>query len=164
MKSVFLLQNQHKRLLNKQGEWVDGREANTLYRSVHRDEALNQMIEVNSRDYTLRIKVLECELNDRGVPLLKDEDMPPLGEASTTLDAVADDSADVLAVEDSEPASAEVQVDVAGDEAAQTTPDATAVELEAAVDAGDDAELETADNHEPGAGSEADEKLSASLF
>lgn len=96
MATIFLLQNQHKLLLNKHGEWCDGREANTLYRSVHQDEALNQMVEANSRDYTLRIKVLECETNERGLPLLKDEDLPPLGSTETDLEetpvAASDDS------------------------------------------------------------------------
>ncbi|MGH1371776.1 MAG: hypothetical protein ACRBBW_07075 [Cellvibrionaceae bacterium] len=90
MATIFLLQNQHKLLLNKQGEWCDGREAATLYRSVHHDEALNQMVEANSRDYTLRLKVLECETNDRGLPLLKDEDLPPLGSAGADLEADAE--------------------------------------------------------------------------
>ncbi len=84
MSQVFLLQNQRKHLLSKQGEWVNGREAGSLYRTVHRDEALNQMIEVNARDYTLRIKILECTLNDRGLPLLKDEDLPPLVESDVS--------------------------------------------------------------------------------
>ena len=79
MTQVFLLQNQHKELLNKRGEWVDGREARSLYNSLHRDEAINQKIEVNSKDYTLRLQILECERSDKGVPLLKDGDLPPLG-------------------------------------------------------------------------------------
>ncbi len=90
MTVIFLLQNQHKLLLNKRGEWCDGREANTLYRTAHRDEALNQMVEANSRDYTLRLKILECETNDRAIPLLKDEDLPPLGTTGATLDADID--------------------------------------------------------------------------
>lgn len=79
MATVFLLQNQHKELLNKQGDWTDGREAKSLYSTIHRDEALNQMIEVNSKDYTLRIKLLECERNEKGIPLVQDDDLPPLG-------------------------------------------------------------------------------------
>ncbi len=90
MATIFLLQNQYKLLLNKHGEWCDGREASTLYRSVHHDEALNQMVEANSRDYTLRLKILECETNDRGIPLLKDEDLPPLGSSGSELDAIPD--------------------------------------------------------------------------
>lgn len=92
MNTIYLLQNQHKRLLNKQGEWVDGREASTLFRTPHRDEALNQMIEVNARDYTLRIRILECTLNERGIPLLKDEDLPPLGEPSSAPPTAVDDN------------------------------------------------------------------------
>ncbi len=118
MATIFLLQNQHKSFLNKQGEWCDGREAASLYRTVHRDEALNQMIEVNSRDYTLRIKILECETNDRGLPLLKDEDLPPLGETGTTLEVDASD------------ASADVGEASAQADAGSTTPVATHVELE----------------------------------
>lgn len=123
MSTIFLLQNQHKYLLNKQGEWVDGREANTLFRTPHRDEALNQMIEVNARDYTLRIKILECTLSDRGLPLLKDEDLPPLGDPSTALETEAGE----LSVEEGD-SSAIIE---AGDrQPADTTPDATPVELE----------------------------------
>lgn len=123
MNSIFLLQNQHKHLLNKQGEWVDGREANTLFRTPHRDEALNQMIEVNARDYTLRIKILECTLNDRGLPLLKDEDLPPLGDASTALETAADESP----IETSDSAAT---AEAEQHQAADVTPDVTPVELE----------------------------------
>lgn len=92
MNTIYLLQNQHKRLLNKQREWVDGREASTLFRTPYRDEALNQLIEVNARDYTLRIRILECSLNERGIPLLKDEDLPPLGEPSSAPPPAVDDT------------------------------------------------------------------------
>jgi hypothetical protein len=78
MAQVFLLQNQHKQFFTKQGDWGDGRDAGHLYRTAHHDEALNQMIETNAKDYTLRIKVLACETNDRGVPQIADEDLPPL--------------------------------------------------------------------------------------
>lgn len=78
MSKVFLLQNQQRLLLNKHGDWVDGREAAGLFRTPYRDEALNRMIEVNSKDYTLRIKLLECDLNERGNPRLNEADLPPL--------------------------------------------------------------------------------------
>ena len=123
MATVFLLQNQHKLLLNKQGEWCDGREAASLFRTVHHDEALNQMIETNARDYTLRIKILECETNDRGLPLLKDEDLPPLGEAGTTLETDGEDTA-VATTDTLEP-----QETVVAD-----APEAAQVELETAAE------------------------------
>ncbi len=79
MNQVLLLQNQDKLLLTKQGEWSDGRDAGCLFRTEHKDEALNQMVEANSKDYTLRIHMLTCDVNERRVPQLKDEDLPPLG-------------------------------------------------------------------------------------
>ncbi|GAA5315876.1 MAG: hypothetical protein AseanaTS_10810 [Candidatus Pelagadaptatus aseana] len=86
MAQVFLLQNQRKQFLTKQGDWGDGRDAGHLYRTVHHDEALNQMIETNAKDYTLRIKVLECATNDRGVPQIADEDLPPLSLAESEIE------------------------------------------------------------------------------
>lgn len=83
MSQVFLLQNQDKRFLTKQGEWCDGRDTGHLYRTVYRDEALNQMVECNARDYTLRIHITTCSTNDRGVPQIADEDLPPLDIADS---------------------------------------------------------------------------------
>jgi len=95
MAQVFLLQNQHQGLLNKRGEWVDGRDARSLFSTLHHDEALNHKIEVNAKDYTLRITILECERSDKGVPLLKDEDLPPLGSCLTSTPVKADVAKDV---------------------------------------------------------------------
>ncbi|MBR9909469.1 MAG: hypothetical protein GYB33_03840 [Gammaproteobacteria bacterium] len=99
MKSVFLLQNQDKLLLNKHGEWVDGREVASLFRTAHRDEALNQMVEVNTKDYTLRIKLLQCPVNERGQPQPRAEDLPPLmaGGASAANDDARVTAADSAA-------------------------------------------------------------------
>ena len=77
MSQVFILQNQDGYFLSKQKEWVDGREANQLYRSPHHDEALNQMVEVNAKDYTQRIKIVDCVLNDKRQPQLDPESLPP---------------------------------------------------------------------------------------
>ncbi len=89
MAQVFVLQNQHRQFLSKQREWLDGHDANSLYRSAHRDEALNQMVEANSKDYTLRIRVLACEANAKRNPIISDEDQLPLAEtevSETTVD------------------------------------------------------------------------------
>ncbi|BFM13973.1 hypothetical protein R50073_01560 [Maricurvus nonylphenolicus] len=76
MKQVFVLQNQLKQFLTKSGEWSDGRDANSLYRSEHKDEAINQQFEVSSKDYTLRISLLKCTLNDRRNPIIPEEHLP----------------------------------------------------------------------------------------
>lgn len=83
MSQVFVLQNQDGYFLSKQKEWVDGRDAVVLYRCVHHDEALNQMVEVNAKDYTQRISIVECELNPKRHPLLDPDTLPaPITETS----------------------------------------------------------------------------------
>ncbi|TQV82517.1 hypothetical protein FKG94_07210 [Exilibacterium tricleocarpae] len=84
MSQVFILQNQHQQFLNKHNEWVDGRDASALYKTPHRDEALNQMFEVNAKDYNQRIKILPCVTGERGLPVIDPDQLPaPAGEAAT---------------------------------------------------------------------------------
>ena len=68
MSHVYVLTNQHKQFLSKSNEWLDGREAGKLFRSPHKDVAINQMFEANTRDVNLRIKLLQCELSAKGQP------------------------------------------------------------------------------------------------
>ena len=86
MSDVFILQNQDGCFLNKQKEWTDGRDAGQLYRSPHHDEALNHMVEVNSKDYTQRINIVECPLSDKRQPMLDPDTLPaPLPEDQAEL-------------------------------------------------------------------------------
>ncbi len=62
----------------KDQQWVDGRDARLLYRTTYKDEALNQLFEVNSKDVNLRIKLVECELNEKGNPVIDDDWLPAL--------------------------------------------------------------------------------------
>ncbi len=78
MSQVFILQNQQQQFLSKQNEWVDGRDAASLYKTSHKDEALNQMFEVNAKDYNQRIKILACEVSERGLPLIAADQLAPL--------------------------------------------------------------------------------------
>ncbi|MEW5249474.1 hypothetical protein [Microbulbifer discodermiae] len=68
MTHVYVLTNQHQLFLSKSNEWIDGREAGRLFRSAHKDVAINQMFEANTRDVTLRIELLECPLDSKGWP------------------------------------------------------------------------------------------------
>lgn len=100
MKTAFILQNQHKLLLNKQREWVDATDLKSLYQTPHKDEAINQKVEVNAKDYTQRIHLLECPLNDKGLPQIPEGALPeplPKADAQPTeqaglLDAQAGDA------------------------------------------------------------------------
>lgn len=109
MKKVFILQNQHKSFLNKHSEWVDGRDANTLFRTPHKDEALNQMFEASSKDYTQRVQLLECPLNERNIPVIAEEHLPPVMAPAPAEDAIeseAHSETEFTRAEVSEPAPA----------------------------------------------------------
>ncbi|AWF83179.1 hypothetical protein BTJ40_21475 [Microbulbifer sp. A4B17] len=68
-----MLTNQHQQFLSKSGEWTDGREPNKLFRSEHKDVAINQMFEANTRNVSLRIELLLCELSIKGQPQIPEE-------------------------------------------------------------------------------------------
>ncbi|MCX2778663.1 hypothetical protein [Microbulbifer thermotolerans] len=84
MSHVYVLTNQHKQFLSKSNEWIDGRDVARLFRSEHKDVAINQMFEANTRDVSLRIELLECALNAKGHPQIPEE---ALGEPPVLADA-----------------------------------------------------------------------------
>jgi hypothetical protein len=76
MTQTFILQNQDKLFFGKNKEWVDGYDANALYKTLHKDEAVNQMFEITSKDYKQRVKVLACDLDEKALPIIDSEIMP----------------------------------------------------------------------------------------
>jgi hypothetical protein len=68
--TVFVVKNQHGQYLSKQQEWLDGTDNQSLYRTRHRDEAINTVFEVSSRDIYLRAESVVCELDAKGNPAL----------------------------------------------------------------------------------------------
>jgi hypothetical protein len=76
MSELFILQNQEKLFLGKQNNWLDGRDLGALFKTAHKDEAINQMFEASSKDYRQRIKVISCTANEKGLPLIDPEIMP----------------------------------------------------------------------------------------
>lgn len=77
MSDVYLLQNQDKLFLGKQKDWLDGRDRNSLFKTPHKDEAVNQRVEISAKDYTQRIALLLCPIDERGLPVIAAEDLPP---------------------------------------------------------------------------------------
>jgi len=68
MTTVFVIRNQQGLYLNKQQEWVGGTEAVSLYRTLYKDEAINTVFEVSSRDVYLRAEAISCSLDAKGNP------------------------------------------------------------------------------------------------
>lgn len=67
--TVFVIKNQAGQFLNKHQEWVDGDDRQALYRTAHRDEAVNTVFEVSSRDVYLRAEAVACAVDSKGQPL-----------------------------------------------------------------------------------------------
>lgn len=70
MTDVFILENQHHQFLDKQGNWIEPAQSSQLYRTVHRDEAINLKVEHSVRDPGLRVSIRSCSLNQKGQPQL----------------------------------------------------------------------------------------------
>ncbi len=77
MSELYILQNQDKLFLSKQKDWVDGRDRNSLFKTLHKDEAVNQRVEISAKDYRQRISLLLCKADERGLPVINTEDLPP---------------------------------------------------------------------------------------
>lgn len=106
MSQVFVIRNQVGLYLSKQREWVSGHDPQQLYRSAHKDEAINTVFEVTAKDLYLRAAPLECDLNDKGQPVVEPGDRalvqapeveaaePPSADASTATTAPLEASSD----------------------------------------------------------------------
>lgn len=107
MSQIFILQNQHKLFFGKNKEWVDGYDANALYKTPHKDEAVNQMFEITSKDYQQRVKVISCAADEKALPIIASDIMPaPLPKVPKPPKASADlfaEAAPDLASEDDAP-------------------------------------------------------------
>ena len=76
MTQIFILQNHDKLFFGKNKEWVDGYDANSVFKTLYKDEAINQMVEISSKDYKQRVKVVTCEVNEKGLPIIDPDIMP----------------------------------------------------------------------------------------
>lgn len=76
MTELYILRNQQGYFLGKQKDWLDGRDRGALYKTPHKDEAINLKVEVSAKDFEQRIRILTCEADERGLPLLAVDDMP----------------------------------------------------------------------------------------
>jgi hypothetical protein len=98
MATLYTLQNQHGYFLQKKSAdkiskashlWGDGQELNKVFRSTHKDEAINMMFEAGSQDVALRISIKEYPANAKGLPTIPADDLPaPLPKVVSELNHV----------------------------------------------------------------------------
>lgn len=77
MTKVFVVTNQYGMFATKHKEWQDGREPKLLFRSPHKDEAINLVFELSSKDIDLRAEVISVDLNDKKQPVVDVTAEPP---------------------------------------------------------------------------------------
>lgn len=94
---VFVIRNQLGQYWARSGEWVDGREPQRLLKQKHRDEAVNQLVELSAKDIDLRGEVLACSLGEKREPEVEvsEHRTPTLAEKA------AAEAASAKAIEDS---------------------------------------------------------------
>ena len=85
MKQLFVIRNQHQHYLGRNHDWVDGSHPPALFRTPHRDMAVNELFEVNVKDFALRGEIIVCETNERGLPVV--EVLNPIVESVQDADA-----------------------------------------------------------------------------
>jgi len=85
MITLYVLQNQHGYFLQKtiadktakiRYVWSDGQELNKIFRTIHKDEAINMMFESGFHNVELRINIREYPASGKGLPAIPAEDMP----------------------------------------------------------------------------------------
>jgi hypothetical protein len=76
MTEVFVIRNQLGHYWGKSKTWVDGTEARAVMRAKHRDEAVNTLVELSSKDFELRGEIVAAELSERGEPMVEASEIP----------------------------------------------------------------------------------------
>ncbi len=71
MSEVYVVSNQHGFFASKQKEWLDGREPRRLFRSTHKDEAINMVFESSSKDISIRAEAILVELDKNKHPIVE---------------------------------------------------------------------------------------------
>lgn len=87
MTILYVLQNQQGYFLGKENLakntsqkepiWLDGRDPNMLFRTSHKDEVTNVLLETNFKDSELRLLVKAYEANPKNHPIIPAADLPP---------------------------------------------------------------------------------------
>lgn len=85
MQEVYIIRNQDHLYLNKQGDWVDGCESHGLFRTAHKDEALNMKVELSVRHPQLRLTLVSGALDEKGHLALQSGEAPAIDPGHNSL-------------------------------------------------------------------------------
>ena len=68
---IFVLQRHDTAVLSKDLDWNCDVTSNDIFYSPHRDIALNQLVELNTKQIDLRVNIIECEADANGRPVMQ---------------------------------------------------------------------------------------------
>jgi len=71
MSKLYLIVDQYNHFLEKSGEWTDTLRTNQVYRTIHKDEALNELLELNAKHIEFRLRIIEANLTEKGLEPLE---------------------------------------------------------------------------------------------
>jgi len=66
MSEIYVIRNQLGHYFAKSKDWTDGRDGQAVAQFKYRDEALNTMVELSSKDIDLRAEIVTSELTEKG--------------------------------------------------------------------------------------------------
>ena len=90
MSDMYVVKNQHGLFASKHKEWLDGREPKLLFRCQHKDEAINMVFELSSKDINIRAEAIIVETDANKHPVVEVTAPPPAVDPET-------DQQDILA-------------------------------------------------------------------
>ncbi|MCB1666810.1 MAG: hypothetical protein R3E73_02910 [Porticoccaceae bacterium] len=73
----FLIKNCNRQYLAKDLTWVPAstcHNSQPLFHTPFRDVALNQLVELNTKDFQLRAEVVNCELDEKNRPIIPQQE------------------------------------------------------------------------------------------
>lgn len=76
MSKAHIIRNALGHYWGKGKRWVDGSDTSRVAQHSHRDEAVNTVFELSSKDIDLRCDVLEMNLVDQKLPKLDVSEVP----------------------------------------------------------------------------------------
>jgi|SaaInl5LU_22_DNA_1037371.scaffolds.fasta_scaffold01885_15 hypothetical protein len=85
MSDTFVIRSQLGHFYSKSKVWTDGREAQVVAQFKYRDEALNTLVELSSKDVELRAEIYEPELTETGKLVLAVSEHPLPGDAQESI-------------------------------------------------------------------------------
>jgi hypothetical protein len=70
--TLFIVRDATGNLLTKDLSWTMDCVTTELFKTPHKDVALNQLLELNASDVGLRAQIVACEVDNKNRPVIRD--------------------------------------------------------------------------------------------